>query len=190
MWNFTYFDTSPKKTVFFPQYLDMFWFWSLLAVAMQLRFCHTSFCSFWLMLVFSHTRVNFHLSWSRNGAFVCQVFQWEFDKCGASHVENMCVVLMFTTTHTHAVYIHTETQDVDGGSSAEQGIMLLKAQLSTEKPKTWARRRCLECLQGSEGADGQATGEIHVHSVTWDRKKTHNGWCQYHSSVTESQPVF
>lgn len=111
MWNFTFFDISPKKTVFFPQFLDMFRFWSLLAVATQLRFCHTSFCSFWFMLVFSHTHthVSFHRSWSRNGAFVGQVFQWESDKCGASHVENMCVYWCSQPlTHTRSIYTHRD----------------------------------------------------------------------------------
>lgn len=107
-----HFLTSPqKRQCFFPKFLDMFRFWSLLAVATQLRFCHTSFCSFWFMLVFTHTHthVSFHRSWSRNGAFVGQVFQRESDKCGASHVENVCV-LMFTTTltHTHTQYIYTQ----------------------------------------------------------------------------------
>lgn len=39
-------------------------------------------------------------------------------------------------SRTHAVYIHAGAQDVDGGSGAEQGIMLLRAQLSTEGSKT------------------------------------------------------
>lgn len=118
MWNFTYFDTSPKKTVFFPQYLDMFWFWSLLAVAMQLRFCHTSFCSFWLMLVFSHTHALIFICLEAEMALLSARFFNENSTNVVPLMLKTCVLYWCSQPLTHTQYIYTQRRRMWMGAAA------------------------------------------------------------------------
>lgn len=113
MWNFTFFDISPKKTVFFPQFLDMFRFWSLLAVATQLRFCHTSFCSFWFMLVFSHTHTHtlVFIGLEAEMALLSARFFNENPTNVAPLMLKTCVCIdvhNHSHTHTRSIYTHRD----------------------------------------------------------------------------------
>lgn len=101
----------PKKdSVFCPQYLDMFWFWSLLAVAMQLRFCHTSFCSFWFMLVFSHTHTFIFICLEAEMALLSARFFNDNSTNVAPLMLKTCVLYWCSQplTHTRSIYTHRD----------------------------------------------------------------------------------
>lgn len=99
--------------------------------------------------------------------------------------KHVCI-LMFTTTHTHAVYTHTHRRRMwmggqqcgAGDHVAEGPAVHREAQDMSEETLSGMSTRQRGGGRAGDRGDPRALCDLRL------QKKTHNGWCQYHSSGT------